>query len=155
MSNTTEKSFAESLSPQLFGKDVSPYTPSRVVAGQTMGLRYPHIGEDGARELQESGIYSGGLKDAIIFGWLSTLPDKSGKMSSWTPSRAISQPESAVAAAIEWAAENKVTNLQSKAFEELWGLFMQVMGEVMRSEFDIDTPEEKEGEEGENSPLVV
>lgn len=115
--------------------ELVPYSPSRKVAAQTMGMKYPHIGDDGIAAIDAMRPYKGALLDTIIVLWLCTLPD-SAEGKAWTPSRAIRNAELALDAAMEWANDLKLNDMSIEGkFGEGYGLFMAIVSNVAAATF--------------------
>ena len=72
---------------ELFGAALAPYSASRKVAAQTMGMQWPFIGEAALAQLQATNMYPGAIRDTAILLWLCTLPDASTALARgvWTP----------------------------------------------------------------------
>lgn len=137
----------EQAGEELFGKELQPYSPSRQIAAQSMGLKYPFTGE-----LDAGGSYPGILVDSIIVCWLRTLPDVAPD-GEWTPRKATRNPAQAFDAAEEWGIAKGITHVLHPARE----VFVRTINAIGAAEFALDTDDtgapKVDVEEG-NGPLV-
>jgi hypothetical protein len=113
----------------LFRKEkLQPYTPSRIVAAQAMGLLYPHIGKEGLAKLNRTGIYPGELRDMIIVLWLCRQ-EKDEKVQD-----ALLDPGAAYGAAEKWAGKAGLCDMTSAVFLEALPVFQTIMNEIGESQ---------------------
>ncbi len=123
----------------IFGIELRPYSASRVVAAQSMGLLFPIVGVEGMDQMKRSGTYPGMLKDTIIVIWLCALKDAIDltkdevKAQVWTPTRATHSPATALEEAMRFA-EN-YGFLSGARFEEASVKMMQTVSAVRENEF--------------------
>jgi hypothetical protein len=123
---------------ELFDEELKPFSPSRKVAAQTMGMLYPLIGDSGAEQLEKMGTYPGMIKDIAIVLWLCTLEDSVDRRSSdWTPSKALRKPDEALEVAIDWAAEKSIIDLSSEPAQKAMMVFMSVVTADLETQFQI------------------
>lgn len=138
----------EKMGEELFGKELHPYSPSRKIAAQAMGMKYPFTGVT-----DDFGSYPGMLVDAIIACWLRTLPDAT-EGEGWTPRKATRKPAQAFDAAEEWAVTNGITSITHKAI----AVFVSTMNAIGAADFSLDTDDngapKSSLEEGGSGPLV-
>lgn len=120
---------------ELFGEVLRPYSGSRIVAAQSMGLKYPNLTEAEIESVKKKGVYPGSLLDIVVLTWVCTLPD-SGE--GWTPNKALRRPESATEAAMEWAEGKGILNTASPQHLEAFNCFSQIVGAVAASEFKVE-----------------
>jgi hypothetical protein len=138
---------------QLFGELLKPFTPSRKVAAQSMGMLYPFVGEGGLDQMNATGSYPGMLKDVIVCLWLCTLKDPSDqtlqevKAGEWNPSRAIAKPTQALESAMGWAEKLGIMDMNGKKYREAAQVFMAIVSGVSASEFHLVVEDAVEGEE--------
>lgn len=153
-----EKAFLDARTGfELFGQPLKPYTPSRKVAAQSMGMLYPFVGEEGQEQMARTGVYPGQLKDVIILLWLCSLQDpleltaddiRAGK---WTPTRANQAPAKAYKAAEDWAASKQITDTLTPTSREAFQVFMAIVSGVAAGEFRLALEGDQSSEpEGEN-----
>jgi hypothetical protein len=150
-----ESSFIAAKSdPELFGEPLRKYSPSRKVAAQSMGCLWPLIGEEGADQMSKTGMYPGLLKDMAIVLWLCSQKDASEltkddiRAGAWTPSRALDKPKEALAAALQWAEDNEVTEISGSRFAEGLGIFMGFATAIEASRFTVHDPNATDDDEG-------
>jgi hypothetical protein len=123
-----EKAFVESGAHLLLGEKLAPYTPSRIVAAQAMGLLYPQIGKEGMAQLKKTGIYPGELRDLIIVLWLCRL-QKAAEVQD-----ALIDPDVSYALAEKWAGKAGLCDMTSKPFLEALAVFQTIMNEIGESQ---------------------
>jgi hypothetical protein len=121
------KAFLEAGGHLFLGEKLQPYTPSRVVAAQAMGLLYPKIGDAGAAQFKNTGMYAGELKDMIIVLWLCRL----GKDDQVSAARM--DPIAAYGVAEKWAGKAGLCDTGSDVFNEGLLTFMLIMNEIGES----------------------
>lgn len=129
--------FVESDKHVLDGLKLFPWTPSRVIAGQGMGLLYPEIGKEGWDQYQRTKIYPGALRDVIICLWLCTRTEDQ-------VDQADSAPVDAYRQARTWAASLGIHKISSNSFWQAYLKFSTIMTEVDSS---ITAPKVEPGEE--------
>lgn len=145
---------------ELFGVTLAPYSPSRKVAAQGMGMLYPFVGEGGAEQLDKTGVYAGAIRDTMILCWLCTLidadkipkdtpPRDAAKI--WTPSRAMNCPADAMEAALAWGVDHNLMDVNSEEFGQAYQVFMATVNGISASEFALRLAKEKQ-EAGEPKP---
>lgn len=155
---TAERAFTQAMAGfPLFGQILAPYGPSRKVAAQGMGMMYPYIGEAGQEQFNRTGLYAGAMKDTMILCWLCVLPDadklpgnlpQEDMAKIWTPSRAIARPFEALDQAMAWGVEKGLIDVESKAFDEAYGVFMAIVGGISATEFAVKIAEQKAATSG-------
>lgn len=121
------KAFIEAGGHVFLGEKLQPYTPSRIVAAQAMGLLYPKIGNEGLAQLKKTGLYPGELKDIIIVLWLCRLKTKE------LVSEALMDPLAAYAEAENWAGKKSLCDMTSDAFGYALLTFQCIMNEIGES----------------------
>jgi hypothetical protein len=121
-----EKAFLESAGHKFLGETLAPYTPSRVVAAQAMGLKYPNIGKEGVAQLKKTGLYPGELRDVIIVLSLCRLIDPADVLDAQL------DPAAAYAAAEKWAGETGLTSM-GKNFRDAVLIFEKILNEIDES----------------------
>lgn len=132
---------------EFLGEPLKPWTPSRKVAAQSMGMLYPFIGESGSKQLDAAGHYPGMTKDIVILLWLCTVKDAADltrdevRAKVWTPSRALMNPSEAMLEAMAWAEINGVSDVYSKAYEEAVFIFPQIAAPPEAAQFKIEGSE--------------
>jgi hypothetical protein len=129
-----EKAFVNSDAHAFNGTELQPYTPSRIVAAQAMGLRYPNIGEEALEQFNRTGVYPGALQDTLIVLWLCTLaePHKDGPGAAQVR-RAMRRPDESIEKAIAWGADHGVTDQRSENFRNAYDEFAAIVVEVKNS----------------------
>lgn len=135
---------------ELFGAPLRKFSFSRKLAAQQMGCKAPALGGGDQESMRTTGLYPGGLNDAIIVLWLCTIKDPSEltvdeyRAGEFTPERAINQPVEANAKARAWAELHELENMASPQFFEAWKTFLTLMFQIEASAFEPDV--EKTGE---------
>jgi hypothetical protein len=119
--------FLESGGHLFMSERLQPYTPSRIVAAQAMGLLYPKIGNDGLAQLKKTGLYPGELKDIIIVLWLCRLKTKE------QVADARLDPIAAYEDAEKWAGKIGLCDMTSDAFGYGLLVFQNIMNEIGES----------------------
>ncbi len=125
----------------LFGEELRPYSPSRKIAAQSMGMVFPFLSEAAADQHARTGSYAGQLKDVIIVLWLCTLKDPSDltkkevKAQVWTPSRAGNKPELAMEVAMAWAVENGIIDTDKQPYRDAKLIWQAIIQNISASEF--------------------
>ena len=121
-----EKAFLESAGHLFLGETLEPYTPSRVVAAQAMGLKYPNIGADGVAQLKKTGLYPGELRDIIIVLHLCRLREDADVLGAQL------DPGPAYAAAEKWAGQIGLCAM-GKTFREAVLIYEKILNEIEES----------------------
>lgn len=147
-----EKSFIEAKRGfELFSADLKPYSASRKVAAQAMGMRWPFIGEDALAQFQATNMYPGAIRDCIIVLWLCSIQDPSEqsleavKAKEWNPSRALSKPDDARTVALEWADKAGITDPTGPKFAEAFQVFFAIVSGVDAASFTLERESKIEG----------
>lgn len=122
-----ENAFLGSGAHLLGSEKLQPYSPSRIVAAQAMGLLYPQVGKEGMAQLKKTGIYPGELRDMIIVLWLCRQ-EKDEHVSD-----ALADPGAAYAAAEKWAGEAGLCDMTSDVFNEALFVFQSIMNAIGES----------------------
>jgi hypothetical protein len=120
----SHKAFLDGDGHLFMGERLQPYTPSRIVAAQAMGLLYPKIGNDGLAQLKKTGLYPGELKDIIIVLWLCRLKAKEQVI------EARLDPIAAYEDAEKWAGKIGLCDMTSDAFAYGLLVFQNIMNEI-------------------------
>lgn len=138
MNDEPTKAFLSSAGKVFAGVTLAPLTLQRQVCAAEMGLRRGFAAKYGIPNL---------LKDSIIVLWLCSIPE-SGK--DWSVDRVEIEPEKAMKAAYAWA-KTKGIGINTKAFNEAWPIFHEIMLEVenSRAEPIMDKHEPRHVHEGE------
>lgn len=131
------------MGAELGGLELQPWSPARKITAQSMGMLYPHIGDDGYEALARTGIYPGALRDVIIFTWLCTQRERS------VITRAQRKPIEAWETAQAWADKAGLLDMASTEFQEAYLLFSQKMGAETAAQ---SRPEIPAGSEGNDLP---
>lgn len=118
-----DNAFIQSENHQFNGAELQPWTPSRLVAAQSIGLRYPNISDEDREQFRQTGIYPGALKDIAIVLWICTLvkPEEIR--------RAGRQPDDSYEQAVKWADGLGITNLKSECFWKAYDRFIKIVSE--------------------------
>lgn len=133
---------------ELFGKRLKPYTAQRYVAAQGMGLLYPFVGDDGAEQIERTGLYPGIFKDAAICLWICSIDVASDQTAEqvrageWNVSRAFDKPKEAKEAAFAWAERNGVFDPYNPNAAEAKAIFQRVVQPVEAAKFGVNSPGE-------------
>lgn len=157
--NNNMDEFAKLKTPkQLFGTELSAYSPARMVAAQAMGLKYPMIGEEAAEKIDKTGTYPGMLKDMIIVLFLCATPDKGKPQPAGLQPTglnsinfAVINPETALELAIEWAGRMNICVAPSERYEQAVEVFGLIVSEPITQEFSVKSSDSGSAE----SPNVV
>jgi hypothetical protein len=130
-----EQAFVNSDSHSFGDIELQPYTPSRVVAAQAMGMRYPNIGDEALEQFNRTGVYPSALLDTLIVLWLCTLsePNPPAPPGAAQVRRAMRRPDESIEKAIAWGAEHGVTDQKSDAFWKAYDRFISIVTEVQNS----------------------
>ena len=159
MSDENTDHFVEALAGfELFGNPLQPYSPSRKVAAQAMGMLYPFVGDSGAAQMERTNTYPGMILDMAICLWLCTLDNsidqtrEQVKAGEWNPSKAMRSPDLAREAAIVWATENDMVDATGDGFSDAMQVFFAIVTGVEASQFKLQVdgkdpePSESEGD---------
>lgn len=140
------KAFLESAAHSFLGEKLQPYTPSRIVAAQAMGLLYPNIGVEGMAQLKKTGLYPGELKDMIIVLWLCRL-QKPEQVSD-----ALMDPIAAYGAAEKWAGKAGLCDMTGPVFQNGLLVFQMIMNEIGESKTVQAGSRSRPGENNDEDP---
>jgi hypothetical protein len=152
----------EKAGASLFEKVLEPWSPSRVVAANAMGLVWP-MPPEAADQLRTNGIFAGALSLTIIVCWLRSIPnaseqDKEATMRrEWNVQRANQAPRAAFEAATAWGAERKITDLtddDAAPFLQAYKVALATLLNVSVSEFNVQAPPNTKPEAGGAPPNV-
>lgn len=99
---------------------LEPWTPERIIQAQTMGLVFPNTGKTGWDQLQQTGVYPGAVRDAIIFLYLSSLPAEQVEDATWRDAKAF-------------GTKRGIHDTDGKPFWDAYSLFMKVQREINAS----------------------
>lgn len=156
---TSDEAFLQAKAGFTFkGEPLLPYSASRKVAAQSMGLLFPFVPD--AEEAQETGVYQGMLADVIIVIWLCSLKNASEqtrdevKAGEWNPSKALSKPQAAMEAAMEWAEKTGLADMNSETFLEAYKTFMAILTGISLSEFEVDAGNGSPQPEGDDDEKI-
>lgn len=116
-------SFTDSDKNVLLGTKLFPWTPTRMIAGQSMGMIYPDIGKDGFDQYKRTGLYPGAVKDCIICLWLCSQTEEQ-------VDEADAAPVDAYRRARVWAAGLKIHTTNCPEFWQAGKVFAKIIGEV-------------------------
>lgn len=142
------------------GIPLRPYSASRKVAAQSLGLLYPYIGDAGAELVEKTGVYPGALLDTIIVLWLCSLPDPQDltiaehRDGAWTPARAMSRQDAAKEEMMAWADRHGILDVQCEKFLGAYQIFIAILSGVSASEFQLKVDGVKQGPQEDESPNV-
>lgn len=140
----TPDPFIDSDKHVLKGLKLQPWTPSRIIAANSMGLRYPKIGQEGRDQYSKTKTYPGCLRDIIVCLWLC--------LQDWQRvDQADAAPVEAYNEARTWAASLGIHRIDSTEFWQAYNKFAEIMSEVDKS-FTQPAPDEgkNEGDDGGN-----
>ena len=121
---TPNKSFIDSDGHSLGDLKLQPYTPERVWAADSMGLRYGNLTKADIRQWRGSGYYPGMAGDVGIIIWLCSLTDLDEIAS------ARRDPTNACRLAAEFAAKEKIISFKQKRFWQAHKVFLAIMDEI-------------------------
>lgn len=141
-----EKAFLRSDKHVLDGVRLNPWTPSRVIAAQGMGMLYPSLGKEDWDQFERTKRYTGALKDTIIVLWLCMIDDEA-------VDNADSAPKEAYKTAKQWAAGLGIHKIESNEFWQAYAKFSEIVTEVASSATKITTNDD-ESEPEEDDPKV-
>lgn len=142
---------------ELFGIELQPWSPSRQVAANAMGLGWPPSDEM-AVAIAMGSLYPGALRDTIIVTWLRTIlnasEQKEDARTAWNVQRATRLPQEAFEAATEWAAKHDVTGFDNENAVLAYRHMLATLLGVSVSEFEPQAPPEAKAAPGGDSPNV-
>lgn len=133
---------------------LKPYSPSRVIAAQKIGVRFPLIGEEQWNGFADTGTYPGIIEDCILLLWICSLPDTAMRADQWTPSRAAAKPLAAKVAAIGWGAKLQIHDMMGEHYQEAVQVFLAIVQGVEASKFKLRVPGQEETQQDDGSPKV-
>jgi hypothetical protein len=116
-----EQAFEQSANHALGELKLQPYTPSRIVAADAMGLKYPNIPK-GFEQYSQTGTYTGILRDIIVVLGVCRMEDEAVDKAQLDPDEAYKRAE-------KWAHGKGITNMASAAFQEAKSLFEDHVGD--------------------------
>jgi hypothetical protein len=137
-----DKAFTDSANKFLGATELHPYSASRAVAAQALGLIYPNVGTESLEQFHKTGMYPGAVQDVLIVLWLCSIPDKE-------VIAAMRKPDESLAKAIEWGATLKIT-LAGEEWWQAYQQFMNIMTEISESDGAPKLPEHDEDDGGPN-----
>ena len=120
-----EAAFVESANHVLDDVKLQPYTPSRIVAAQAMGLKYPHV-PAGFEQYAQTGSYPGLLRDIIVVLGVCMIPDAEVEKAQLDPDEAYTKAQ-------RWADGKGILNTGSKEFFAAKNMFEKIMVEIFNS----------------------
>lgn len=123
-----ETSFTQSDNHALGDVKLQPYTPSRIIAAQAMGLHYGMLSDDEVQQYLATGLYPQAAHDVTIVLWLCSLEDD-GEVA-----RAAKWPEAAFKKASDWGATHGTINRSDGRFSAAFKLFFRIMSEIAASQ---------------------
>ncbi len=129
-----DKAFQESPNHVLGDLKLQPYSPSRIVAAQAMGLKYPNVPK-GFEQYSQNGTYPGLLRDVIVVLGVCTMHDAAVEKAQLDPDEAYQNAQ-------KWAHSKGILSMGSKAFLEAKGMFEKIMVEIYNSQSE---PENRSG----------
>lgn len=138
---------------ELGGVALQPWSPARVVAANSIGLVWP-LPPEAMDQLQTTGIHAGAMVNAIVVCWLRLIPNASEQTKEsvsrgeWNVQRATRAPREAFEAALQWAAENKITDVTSNEFAHAYRVALATLLGVSLSEFEVEAPKDSKAAEG-------
>ena len=130
-----------------------PSTPQRMIAAQSIGLKYPAIGEEGAATFDKTNSYPGMLVDMIIVIGVCLTPSDASEGKSETGVQNVgefmSKPEKSFQALMKWAEQFGLVTPFSKLGKLCTETFMGILDEVSANYFNPEV-DSKEGKEDPN-----
>jgi len=122
----SEKAFQRSDKHMLGDLRLNPWTPSRIIAAQSMGMLYPNIGKDGWDQYNRTRMYPGQLKDTVIGLWLCSVDDEAVETADCAPGAAYRTARG-------WAEEQGILKQESTEFQRARDEFISIINEVSES----------------------
>ena len=110
--------------------ELAPFSPSREVAAQTMGLHYAYVDDAGKERYVRTSLYPGAIRDVAIVMWLCC------KATEDEIDGAGIEPKSAVKKAIDWAHSEGILNVKNDFFWKAYTAFWQMMDEIAKAGFE-------------------
>jgi len=129
----------------LHGQPLKPYSASRKVAAQRMGLLFPMVGPKSFEQWKNTGAYPGLVLDVCIVLWLCSqkdildLSEQEARDGVWTPSKALQEPYKAQETAIEWGGQLGILDLLTEKGKEAAELFFDIVGSAEGAKFTAKT----------------
>lgn len=123
-----DAAFLKSGTRKVGNLTLQPYTPSREVAGQAMGLHYAYVDKAGQERFRRTKLYPGCLRDVAIVMWLCA------KATDDEIEAAGIEPRVAAKKANEWAKEQGFLNPNGDPFLDAYGAFFEIMDEIWQSQ---------------------
>jgi hypothetical protein len=127
-----EQAFIESENHSFNGLKLEPWSPERMWAAESMGLRYGKLSKETVPQFQKTYMYNGMTGDVGIFIWLSTRNIDEVRA-------ARRDPDTAEELAGTFAKENGIIVASGKHFNEAYKLFLQAMDEIYVSSTELDS----------------
>lgn len=140
-----DQAFVKSAAHLFAEMQLEPYTPSRVVAAQAMGLKYPRIGSEGLACYEKTGLYPGELRDIIIVLGVCRLPKEEVLSAQLDPVAAYNLAE-------EWASGLGLTDMSSDIFKEAQRLFEALQNEIGASKTERKGTDSATGSASDDDP---
>lgn len=137
-----DKAFIESPSHVLGDLKLEPYSPSRVVAAQAMGLRYPNVPK-GFEAYSQSGTYPGILRDVIVVLGVCMMDDDAVDKAQLDSDEAYKNAE-------RWAHTKGILNTGSKEFFAAKSMFEKIMVEIYSSRSEPESAAGRNGDDDED-----
>lgn len=113
---------------------LQPYSPSRRVASQAMGLHFAYVDDAGKERFERTSLYPGQLRDVAIVTWLCA------KATEDEVDGAGIEPATATKKAIEWASQQGLLDIKNDIFWKANSAFWDIMDEIANARFK---PEKK------------
>ncbi len=122
-----DKSFIKSGLRTVGKFTLQPYSASREVAAQAMGLHYGYVTSAGKDRFERTKLYPGALRDVAIVFWLCASASED------EIDAAGIEPIQAAKKAIRWAGDNDLLNTEGETFWEAYAVFFDIMAEIWDS----------------------
>lgn len=113
---------------------LKPFSASREVAAQAMGLHYAYVDAAGKARFKRTAIYPGALRDVIIIMWLCIVADDDQIEAAGVEPKVYSK------IANDWAGSVGLLDTESELWQDAFILFFQIVDEVWASR---SVPEKK------------
>lgn len=140
-----DAAFSESASHILGDLKLQPYTASRIVAAQAMGLKYPNVPK-GFEQYAQTGSYPGLLRDVIVVLGACMMNDADIE-------KAQLDPDEAYLRAQRWADSKGIIHTGSKEFFAAKAMFEKIMVEIYNSRSEPKPRDGRgDGEHGDDEP---